>query len=64
MIEPQAHHVVMTTHMLLANLGSDAYVFNVDVDEFLVTDNRTTLADLFGCFGNRSAIVPRCGLCS
>ena len=51
----------MNAHIMLANLGSDAFVLNVDLDEYLVTDKRTTLSELvLGCFRNRMAIVPRC----
>ena len=56
-----ANQVVVNAHLMLANLGSDAYVLNVDLDDFLVIDNRTTLPELFdGCFKNQTANVPRC----
>ena len=56
------HQVLVNAQIMLANLGSDAYVLNVDLDEFLVTDNRTTLAEVFDrCAGNESADLPRCG---
>ena len=55
--------MLVNAHIMLANVGGDAYVFNCDVDEFLVTDNRTTLTELSeGCFRNESADLPRCAL--
>ena len=55
-----SNQVLIMAHMMLANLGSDAYVLNIDMDEYLVTDNTTTLAGLFdGCFQNRTTYVPR-----
>ncbi len=52
----------MNAHIMLANLGSDAFVLNVDLDEYLVTDNRTTLPELIdGCFRNQTTRLPRCG---
>lgn len=60
-METHGNQVLVNAHLLLANLGSDAYVFNVDLDEYLVTDNRTTLPELAdGCFGNRTARLVRC----
>ena len=54
------NQVLVNAHLLLSNLGSDAYLFNVDLDEFLVTDNRTTLPELIdGCFGNQTTRLPR-----
>ncbi len=54
------NQVLVNAHIMLANLGSDAYVLNVDPDEYLVSDNSTTLQETFdGCCGNRTACVPR-----
>ncbi len=52
---------IVNSHIVLANLGSDAYVLNVDIDEFMVTDYRTTLEELAaGCFENQTAVLGRC----
>ncbi len=60
-METHGNQVLVNAHLLLANLGSDAYLLNCDLDEFLVTDNRTTLPELAaGCFGNRTAKLARC----
>ena len=57
----KGNQVLVNAHIMLANLGSDAYVLNVDPDEYLVSDNSTTLEELFdGCCGNMTACVPRC----
>ena len=59
-----ANQVVVNAHLVLANLGRDAYVLNVDLDEYLVLDNRTTLPELFdGCFRNRTVNLARCTPC-
>ena len=61
LIEPDTNQVTVYAHMMLANLGSDAYVLSVDLDEYLVTDKPMTLAELFdGCSRNQTAVVPRC----
>ena len=52
---------IVNSHIVLANLGEDAYVLNVDIDEFLVTDKRTTLEELAaGCFKDWTAVLGRC----
>ena len=59
-METHGNQVLVNAHLLLANLGSDAYLLNVDLDEYLVTDNRTTLPELAdGCFGNQTARLVR-----
>ena len=56
------NQVLVNAHIMLANAGADAYVLNVDTDEYLVTNHRTTLPELFdGCFRNQTALLPRCG---
>lgn len=56
-----SNQVLAYAHMMLANVGSDAYVLNVDLDGYLVVDNRTTLAELFDrCFRGQTTDLPRC----
>ena len=55
------NQVLVNAHILLANLGSDAFVFSVDLDEYLITEKRTTLPELVeGCLGNRTSRMARC----
>ena len=59
-MEGHGVQTIVNSHIVLANLGSEAYVLNVDVDEFMVTDNRTTLEELAnGCLNEQTAVLGR-----
>ena len=60
-METYGNQVLVNAHIMLANLGGDAYVLNIDLDEYLVVDEPTSLTGLFdGCLRNQTTSVPRC----